>query len=181
MLSIFLLNITDSEEIERFTYIFEKYQKKLINYAETITQNYHSAENAVQQAFFSISQNMHKVMSMNDEQLEIYIFKVTKNSAIDEYNCDKKFSGTIRYYEKESVSDDCVQKNVITNDLKSKLTNMIKAMDITYRDVASLHFLYEMSPKEIASSLNLTAQATRTRLSRARKMLKNMLKENKDD
>lgn len=181
MLSILLLNITDSEEIEKFTYIFEKYQKKLINFAEAITKNYHSAENAVQQAFLSISKNMHKVMIMTDEQLEIYIFKVTKNSAIDEYNCDKKFSGAIRYYGKESISNDCVEEDVIANDLMSRLTNTIKAMDVIYRDVASLYFLYEMSPKEIASSLNLTTQVTRARLCRAKKMLKNILKENKDD
>ncbi len=57
------------------------------------------------------------------------------------------------------------------------LVEMVKRLPVKYRAVVHLFYYEEMSAEEIAAALKLKSSNVRTRLTRARKMLKEWLKE----
>ena len=57
------------------------------------------------------------------------------------------------------------------------MVETVKRLPFKYRMVVHLFYYEEMSIEEIADSLNLKPSNVRTRLTRARRMLKDLLKE----
>lgn len=63
------------------------------------------------------------------------------------------------------------------NDEEELLVETVKRLPFKYRVVVHLFYYEEMSLEEIAQALNLKSSNVRTRLTRARKMLREWLKE----
>ena len=63
------------------------------------------------------------------------------------------------------------------NEEEELLVETVKRLPFKYRVVVHLFYYEEMSLEEIAQALNLKSSNVRTRLTRARKMLREWLKE----
>ena len=69
------------------------------------------------------------------------------------------------------------QVQLMLTQEEEKIVETVKRLPFKYRVVIHLFYYEEMSIEEIADSLNLKPSNVRTRLTRARRMLKDLLKE----
>lgn len=176
MLSIFLLAIDEPDEKQKFCEIYEKYYQKLFNLALTITENHHSAEDALQNAFLGISRNMKIVMSLNDELLKIYVIKAVKNASINQLKSDRK-NQLLRTGNYDIPSSENLENEFINNDAYTKTVDFIMSLDPLYKDVAFFHFILHMTSKEISNLLGRKYSTIRQQLSRVKKMIQKHFKE----
>lgn len=72
---------------------------------------------------------------------------------------------------------DSLPLQISLNEEEEAVVETVKRLPIKYRLVIHLFYYEEMSIEEIAKALNLQPSNVRARLTRARKMLKNWLKE----
>ena len=176
MLSVFLSIINEPDERQRFCDIYEKYYQKLFNLALSITKNHHSAEDALQNAFLGISQNMKVIMALNEELTVIYITKAVKNASINQLKNDRKIS-LFNNTEYDIQSFENLENEFIKNEAYIKTINFILSLDPLYKDIAFSYFVLHMSAKEISTLLGRNTSTVRKQISRIKKAIQLHFKE----
>jgi RNA polymerase sigma-70 factor (ECF subfamily) len=137
------------------------------------TKNKDEAADILQDAFLKIFENRKKF----DPKYELasWIKRIVINTAIDHYNKNKK---TIlieddSYFEQEEEPFIIEQDD--TSNLKNKLIAALQTMPEGYRTVFNLYVLENLTHQEISTHLNITVSTSKSQLSRARKLLKEIL------
>lgn len=176
MLSIYLSVIDTQEKRNEFLLIYKLHSSLMYNIAYKILKNKTSAEDAVQEAFLAVAKNMDKISDAESLKTRNYLIMIVRNYALKIYNHNKDDS----WYEisEEFIADgQDIEMQTESKDVCKKIFEIIKTLDSSYSDMLMLRFYYDLSEQEIAEQLNITLQNVRTRLSRARKKLKERLKE----
>lgn len=143
----------------------KKYSPSMLRAAYAILKNKDDAEDAVQEAFMKL---IYKEPSFNDEAHEkAWLLRVTinisKNTLKSSYRRSELYIEPITI---ENKTDEVLQYVLRLNE--------------RYRAVIHLYYYEDYSIKEIASILKLPAATVGTRLSRGKKILKNMLEGDSD-
>lgn len=178
---VFYLQMTDTDEDKStFESAYKAYRKLLHYIAYTILKDSYLAEDAVQDAFFSLARNIKKFSGKSCNQIRNYLIIIVRNAAYRIYNKNKQEypSGQIDLIadslDLESVSE---QK-----ELLAQLFRTLKTIDSKYSDVLILRYYYNFKVKDIARILKITPQNVKVRIHRGKTILKeNMEKENDDD
>lgn len=184
-----LINSALLGEQSAYTSLVQKYQESLSVYINEIMGSLKSGDGGmelaeepqdiVQEAFNRAFQSLD---SYNPKyKFSTWLFNIAKNIAID-YTRKRKITiganltpdnlkdlANIGGGIKNSPED----KLISTQEYRS-LIAMIESLDEKYREPARLRFLNEYEYNEIAQELNLELNTVRTRLKRAREILKKM-------
>ena len=150
---------------ERFEKIYKLYSQELINISYGYTKNFDDSFDIVQNAFYKLFTSNKKFKTNNDEKY--WLIRVTINESKD----------FLRKKKKTTIVDteilDTIQKDSKNNNEKIQLLKMlIRKLPEKYKSVIILHY-YDLLPiKEISIVLNISENAVKKRLERARKMLK---------
>ena len=143
----------------------KKYSPSMLRAAYAILKNKDDAEDAVQEAFMKL---IYKEPTFNDEtHKKAWLLRVTinisKNMLKSSYRRSELYIEPITI---ENKTDGVLQYVLRLNE--------------RYRAVIHLYYYEDYSIKEIASILKLPAATVGTRLSRGKKLLKNMLEGDSD-
>lgn len=155
---------------ERFEKIYKLYSQELINISYGYTKNFDDSFDIVQNAFYKLFTSNKKFKTNNDEKY--WLIRVTINESKD----------FLRKKKKTTLVDteilDTIQKDSKNNNEKIQLLKMlIRKLPEKYKFVIILHY-YDLLPiKEISIILNISENAVKKRLERARKMLKEEMEE----
>lgn len=155
---------------ERFEKIYKLYSQELINISYGYTKNFDDSFDIVQNAFYKLFTSNKKFKTNNDEKY--WLIRVTINESKD----------FLRKKKKTTIVDteilDTIQKDSKNNNEKIQLLKMlIRKLPEKYKSVIILHY-YDLLPiKEISIILNISENAVKKRLERARKMLKEEMEE----
>jgi len=155
---------------ERFEKIYKLYSQELINISYGYTKNFDDSFDIVQNAFYKLFTSNKKFKTNNDEKY--WLIRVTINESKD----------FLRKKKKTTIVDtevlDIIQKDSKNNNEKIQLLKMlIRKLPEKYKSVIILHY-YDLLPiKEISIILNISENAVKKRLERARKMLKEEMEE----
>lgn len=150
---------------ERFEKIYKLYSQELINISYGYTKNFDDSFDIVQNVFYKLFASNKKFKTNNDEKY--WLIRVTINESKD----------FLRKKKKTTIVDteilDTIQKDFKNNNGKIQLLKMlISELPEKYKSVIILHY-YDLLPiKEISIVLNISENAVKKRLERARKMLK---------
>ena len=150
---------------ERFEKIYKLYSQELINISYGYTKNFDDSFDIVQNVFYKLFASNKKFKTNNDEKY--WLIRVTINESKD----------FLRKKKKTTIVDteilDTIQKDSKNNNGKIQLLKMlISELPEKYKSVIILHY-YDLLPiKEISIVLNISENAVKKRLERARKMLK---------
>jgi RNA polymerase sigma-70 factor (ECF subfamily) len=125
------------------------------------------AKDILQDVFLKILEK--KESLKNNENYEGWIFRITKNLLIDYYRKSKKvvelqFSAKNNEFEKEEFD--------IFEKLSPALEEFIKKLPPKYREPLLLSDIKGLNQKSIAEKLNLSVSGAKSRIQRARKLLK---------
>ncbi|MCS6822825.1 MAG: sigma-70 family RNA polymerase sigma factor [Cytophagaceae bacterium] len=168
--------------------LFEKEFMHLItplyNFAYRLTFNEDDANDLVQETYLKAYRFFDSYEKGTNAKA--WLFRILKNSFINEYRKNVKQPGKVDYQEVESYynSDDIDEP--ITQDLRvdsvkdligDEVANALNSLDVDFRTIIILCDLEEFTYEEIAKILDIPIGTVRSRLHRARNILKEKLRE----
>ena len=160
--------------------VWECAQGLMYRTAYGILNNRADAEDAVMDAMTKIVKYERKFSGLECNNMRAMAVIYTRNTAIDIYNRNAKTPYPVDEIRPET--DDIVspEEEVVGTDAAARLLYTIEKMPPSYRDVLLLAGKYGMGISEIAEILHLENGTVRTRLSRARAILKETIKNEGD-
>ncbi len=172
MLSLYLSLLETEEDRSRLTYIYQEYLDWMLQTAYHYLQNEEDAKDAVHEIFLDIIKSKSSVPIDNKDETKAYLFICIRNRvhrALKENNKIK----TVNFEENYSIaSDNNVEDEIISKDDSMRLLCYINTLPKIYKDVLSLHFINEVSLKEISCMLRTSNKTIETRFRRGRTLLK---------
>lgn len=147
--------------------LVEHYHQNLFAVAFNVCKNREDAEEVVQDAF--IQYHLKRLDFQSEEHIRAWLIRVTINKA-------KNAARTFWRRHRTSLEETMAALNF--NDQESEqLFEAVMALPQKYRIVVHLFYYEDYSVHEMAELLSLSESNVKTRLSRARAMLRDTLKE----
>jgi RNA polymerase sigma-70 factor (ECF subfamily) len=130
------------------------------------------AEDLLQEIFLKISMHIEKLVV--HDKLHAWIYQITSNAIVDYYrrtreNTELPESLT---YEDEALSDDPGNAN---QEIAGCLQGMIEQLPDKYKEAILLTEYQNLTQKELAERLGMSVSGAKSRIHRARKLLKEMI------
>ncbi|MDD4773981.1 MAG: sigma-70 family RNA polymerase sigma factor [Eubacteriales bacterium] len=147
--------------------IWHEYRRLMMYIANGFFGGANAAEDAVSDAFVKILRNIDRFGEVPSPRSRGLVIIITKNCCRD----------IMRKSEPEyELRDDAAREPapadiVISAESVGRITECIGRLNDSYADILRLKYIYEMNDTGISSVLGISAQNTRTRLSRARAAL----------
>lgn len=165
---IYLQMIESDLEKDKFEQLYLKYRNLMYHSAFTILHNREDSEDSVHQAFVSIIDNLDKIGDTNSAETRSFCVLCCRNKALDLYRRKNRW-GEIELFEN-------IQELPMPEP-ESQLDAAIAGLPLALGTVILLHYDNGYSIEEIAEILNISVSAARKRLTRAKAMLKKILRE----
>ena len=144
--------------------VIEYYSDMVYRLAFARTGNSHDAEDVYEEVFLRFLKRKPKFE--NEEHRKAWFLRVT-------VNCSNTFLSSVWQKRTEGLSDEIPFTEKEHQDLYREL----QSLPVKYRSVIHLFYYEELSVEEIGHILNRKPATVRTQLTRAREMLRGMLKE----
>lgn len=156
--------------------IYRIHGSLMLRVAMDVLHQKEDAEDAVQNSIISMAKHVDILGRVEDYRTISYICTVVRHAAIDIYR--KKGKGDASYDEMaaEPAGVFDMERKVCEEEGVNRIVVAINKLDEGYREVLSLFYLNELSPREIADVLNRPYNTIRSQISRGRKMLCQSLK-----
>jgi RNA polymerase sigma-70 factor (ECF subfamily) len=138
-------------------------QERLKSLAYRYTKDWAAAEDIVQDVFLKVHDRLGQLR--DPKKLNNWLFRITRN-AINDYFRDLSRSipeGTIAWQNEGETLNDCVE---------SCLKQMLQTIPEKYRAALELTGMKQMSQTELATTLNISYSGAKSRVQRARQMLR---------
>ena len=149
--------------------VVEQYGEYLYHLCYLYVKDRQLAEEITQDVLVKYS--IHKKDFRNDASLKTYLSRIAINCCHDELRKLKRKAFLSKFLPKGS-NGPSVEQSFITNETYSTLKDSVFALPIHYREVIVLFYYEEFEVNEIASLLNVSQNTIRTRIRRARELLK---------
>jgi len=146
--------------------IWNDYKINLLNFIKKRV-DYDDAEDILQDVFTKV---ILQIESLKDHsKLKNWIFKITRNTIIDYYRTRKEFEIIPEWLQEENEEDTNAYK-----ELYSCLSPMINQLPIKYKNALNAFEFEGKSQIDISELEQISISATKSRVQRARKYLKNL-------
>ena len=184
MLFLFLSYLDDDDDKKYFEIVYYSYRKQMFTMAASILKNELDAEDAVSKVFLHIAQKNWKTVREihNKVDLRNYLLKAIKNTALNMLKAKKTEraffdSYTQRKRNTKYISDNDFLDYICDRYDCSKAVDAISNLSEKYRYVLYYHYILNMTVKETAKALNQSENTTKKQITRGKKMLLDLLKE----
>lgn len=172
----------DHEKQEIFDKEFLPHIHSMYNFGYRLTLDRDDAKDLVQDTYFKAYRFIESFQKGTNAKA--WLFRILKNSFINDYRKKVKEPNKVDYQEVESYynSDDVDRQ--ITPDLRvealrdmigDEISNALNALDVDFRTVIILCDLEGFKYEEMAKILDIPIGTVRSRLHRARQLLKEKL------
>ncbi len=175
---------SDSEKQEIFEREFLPHINAMYNFGYRLTLERDDAKDLVQDTYFKAYRFIESFQ--RGTNAKAWLFRILKNSFINDYRKKTKEPSKVDYQEVETYynSDDVHRQ--ITPDLRvdslkdmigDEISNALNSLDVDFRTVIILCDLEGFKYEEMAKILDIPIGTVRSRLHRARQLLKEKLSE----
>ena len=148
--------------------LYEKHYPELLRYAAAACKNLAEAEDAAQEVFLKALQNPDTFADLGPSQKRAWLFRSLKNLMCDRYRRGQLENAYLEARQEQAEYwDPGIQET----------ENRLLLAQLTPEDRTLFHLRYEegYSASELSEMFHIPAGTNRARLSRMRKLLKNML------
>lgn len=150
---------------EQFSRLIRAGSGNMYRLALGILQNQQDAEDAVSEAVLRAYENIGKLR--NTEKFQAWIMQITANEARKIYNQRKRVF----------VSEYLEELMPVFGDERHELWDVVMKLDVGFREVIILFYYDRLSIREIAQVLKVKEGTVKSRLSRGKNQLREMLEE----
>lgn len=158
------MNVTQTE-------IWNSTQDKLKNFVFKLTRDREIAADIVQDVFLKVHAKINQVK--DSDKLTGWIYRIARNTITDYYRGRSK---AMNLHDIDWESD----KNSLNDCVSGCLSDMLTTLPRKYREALELTELSNVSQLELAKALNISYSGAKSRVQRARQMLKQKMEENFD-
>ena len=163
MLTMYLAILGTEEDRERFTLLYEAYEKRLYAVALKVLANPAQAEDAAQQAWLQVLRNWERVKELEWESAGKYLAVAAKNAALDLLKKERWTASMPEEWNPPAPEDGESEYR--------RLVALILSLPEAYRRVLELKYVMEESNQAIARRLGMKESTVSTRVQRGRKLL----------
>ena len=158
---------------DRFAALVERQSRFVFRVAYAILRNSHDAEDAVQETFLKLYRNG-AWQSMNDEKA--FLARTTWRIAVDRLPKRRQEPP-----DPDAASHDASpEQSMITADWNATVQRLVDALPEELRQPLALSTVEELTSRQIAELMGLPEGTVRTRLMRARQILREKLTRKKE-
>ena len=172
---IYLQMLESPEEKSILEQIYLEYRGLMYHVAYEILHNEQDAEDAVQDSFVRIIDNLDKINNPYSRKTKSYITVITKNVCLDMIR---------RNHKDEELEDKDIPFKDNYTDLENsnatyeQIIKNLRQLPPRLKNIAFLFFVQRLSPKEIGEMLNINTNTVYAYVSRIRKILLDTKDEN---
>jgi RNA polymerase sigma factor (sigma-70 family) len=173
---------SEVEKQEIFDREFLPHIHSMYNFGYRLTLDRDDAKDLVQDTYFKAFRFIESFQKGTNAKA--WLFRILKNSFINDYRKKTKEPGKVDYQEVESYYNSDDVNRQITPDLRvdslkdmigDEISNALNALDVDFRTVIILCDLEGFKYEEMAKILDIPIGTVRSRLHRARQLLKDKL------
>jgi RNA polymerase sigma-70 factor (ECF subfamily) len=174
-------------DLQAFEQLVTKHQKKMLNVAYHLIGDYGDACEVVQDAFVSAYRNIKTFRG--DAKFTTWLTTITLNLSKNRLKQVRSRQSHEAYSLNDPIQTDdgtmtidppsqepSVLDRMETRDIRTRVQDCIKALDADFREVLVLRDMQEFSYEEIGNMLKVREGTVKSRLFRARDMVRNCLK-----
>ncbi|TCQ08180.1 RNA polymerase RpoE-like sigma-24 subunit [Serpentinicella alkaliphila] len=178
-----LIQKSQAGDIKSFEMLIETYQKKAFNIAYRMLGNLEDANDVTQEAFVKVYKSLGKFKG--DSKFSTWLYSIVTNASIDYMRKNRKTDVVYLDKKEEDKMKIEVPDNINTpehlfekKEIKRVIHDSINKLSKEHRTVIILRDIQGFSYDEIANILNCSEGTVKSRISRARGQLKNILSQN---
>ena len=151
-------------------YLFKQYYGYVMSIALRFSSCHDNAQEIANDSFLKIFMKIesHQI----DKEFRAWVRRIVINTAIDRYRKDEKNNVEVSI---EAACNEPVDESVIDDLNAEEIIRLINSLPMNYRYTFSLFKIEGFSHDEIALRLGITAGTSRSNLTRAKKMLRQMI------
>lgn len=175
---------TEKEKIDVFNNEFLPHITSMYNFGYRLTLDEDDAKDLVQDTYMKAYRFIESFQKGTNAKA--WLFRILKNSFINDYRKKSKEPSKVDYQEVESYYNSEDVDRQITTDLRvetlqdmigDEISNALNSLDVDFRTVIILCDLEGFKYDEMAKILDIPIGTVRSRLHRARNLLKDKLSE----
>ena len=175
---------TEKEKVQVFNNEFLPHINSMYNFGYRLTLDEDDAKDLVQDTYLKAYRFIESFQKGTNAKA--WLFRILKNSFINDYRKKSKEPSKVDYQEVESYYNSDEVDRQITTDLRveslqdmigDEIYNALNALDVDFRTVIILCDLEGFKYDEMAKILDIPIGTVRSRLHRARNLLKDKLSE----
>ena len=149
-----------------FSVIYQHYQKPLLRFAFKLCGDHEIAMDAVQETWIKCSNSLYKLK--DPRAFKSWLYRMLRWKMTDLLRQKIRFNENLETLT-DGIADQSAQKEP---DDTSEVISAINRLPLVEKQIIHLFYLDEMKLAEIAAVLEIPLGTVKSRLSRARKMLK---------
>ncbi|MEF3279852.1 MAG: RNA polymerase sigma factor [Elusimicrobiota bacterium] len=173
-----LIKLSQAGDKNAFEVLVLRYKDRLYNIASSVCLKIPSeAQDVVQETFISAMKNI--TSFKYNSTFGTWLYRIAVNNCWQKF---RKLKNEIRLVteenniKKEHINHSCVTENIIKAELSKAVISALTKLPSNYRIAIMLSDIEGLSDAESADKLKISIGALKSRLHRARKMLKEQLK-----
>lgn len=169
-----IVNEVRSKDQELYSIIVERYQNKLLRYADNLIKDEDKALDVVQDSFIKAFINLNGFDIK--KKFSSWIYRIVHNEAI---NIAKKFQRELPIPDDVDFrSNENVEENYESKEIVAKVNKCLGQIPLLYSEPLSLYYLDEKSYEEISDILRVPMGTVATRISRAKIIMRKICQKN---
>lgn len=162
---------------EAYALIVNKYKGKVASILQRTLHHSHDAEDMVQEVFIKAYYSLQDYKP--NYSFSAWLYRIAMNRGIDELRRRKRLPALAQM--DDEFKDDCPipEEDFLEKEQRHALRQQMMALGKDYGTMLDLHYLQQLSYREIGQRLSLSVDTVRMRLSYARKKLRDQLRKPK--
>lgn len=177
-----LISLMDNPDHRDFVIdLYNEYKERMYYYAYSILHDEYLAEDAVNQAFVGIVQNVERIYALDVSKIKPYVVISVRNACFNILKKRKRQQGELLTDKIDDGIFDDMADTVLDACLADELAAAIGELPQNYLRVILLRYFFGYSYKEIASYMNVSDKQVSVMLCRAKAMLKKIIAAGGDD
>lgn len=163
-----IVELVCKKDKEIFSEIIKRYQKKLFQYINYLTQDKEKTKDIVQETFVKSYINLNSFNTK--KKFSSWIYRIAHNQAMNFFNKNKN---QVSLDEKINLRDNFdLEEEVIKKEIKNNLNQCLEKLPIIYKEAIILYYLEEKSYEEISDILKIPIGTVSVRINRSKSLLK---------
>ena len=159
---------------DAFGEIVDRYKDSLVNYLTHLVRSRERAEEVAQDAFVRLYRNAEKYKEQ--EKLGPYLFRIATNLVVSEARRQKRWNLLLpRLHASSRQVAPPADLSLLTDEIQRQVTTALERLPVKYRAPLVLFEIEEWSYEEIAKALEIRSGTVKSRISRARDLMRRHL------
>ena len=181
MLNLILMTLESKDE-NKFSEIYNKYNKLVLSIAGNYFSNSMDREDAANTTFLKIALNINKIDNINDKSTKNFIAIICKNTCITAVNKKNKIKEiSFENINEANFSTSSVEKAVDERNLIEIYKKCFSGLSDSQYEILYLKYVHNLTIKNIAKLFNIKENTAKQRIFYAKNKLNQLVREQVGD